>query len=175
MKNLLLAASAFLVFGSVANAASYKLYPQVYFPEAVFVDNVCTTGETLRTINPVKVCYSVEVKERKACVVTDNQEICRVLKEGEVEQRNEVVREIAVCTDNPRKFASLEMPVKYTTQECTQYAQVTDTKNLECLAWTPTVKSWPMTYRVQIVDNDGDQSFRSHGFESFKLPLCGKR
>lgn len=175
MKNIFLALGFFLFLGSVAQAAPYRLYPQIYFPQPVYINNVCTSGDFLRTINPVKVCLKVEIVNREACAPSEGQDICRVLKNNEEPKGMEVLRETAACVES--QFAQLETPVKYDSHDCTQWTRATGRKNPECVSWVPVVRSWPATYSVEVVDNDGDQSFRSHGRVDYKLPFClgGKR
>lgn len=163
----------FTAFVSAAGQAAspYWEYPAISFPPSIPVDNICYTGTDLRTIKPVEVCTEISVVARWACY-QDNQTLCRKLKDGELPRAAEILKEETRCT--AREARILETPRVYKVNECAKWQMPfnPETGQPVCVAWQEVEKKHPLTFTIKLIDNSGEQSFRTVAVKKFALPLC---
>lgn len=133
-----------IFFISFAQAEiAYVDFPQSRIP----IDNICTTGETLRTIRPVQVCEEVSVVARFACTMGE-QEYCRPLPSGKFPYRNEQLKEETACT----RFGmqNFETPRDYQVNECSEWVnpKIFGQGNDECASWIVVSKKYSLIYQI---------------------------
>ncbi len=149
------------------------------------INNVCSNGMGLRTINPVPACLQTVVVSREVCTVTGEATLCHSVAAGYTPQVSENYREETKCTQMGTASAMTETR-QYEVMDCVD-ADGHD-------AWTyapagqaasgPTckggfqsvVREIPLCFDVHVIragSNHAEGGSQSVGYKTFVIGRCG--
>lgn len=143
--------------------------------QMVGTNNICTTGEELKTVKVEDVCVEVGVVKMQACIVAE-VELCRDLKENEEALLTEQIREEFECKKIEKK--NLSTPIKYFAEECDNivYPHTEAGGPPYCAGKVVAVnKAHAEAYDVPLIDNAAPAiRFARYvlGYKKFYLPRC---
>ena len=133
-------------------------WPEIDFPNIkIPVKNICTEGNTLKTISPVKVCAQKAVVEICEKVGPKGlSEECHKVRPGESLKESYTKRLVYGCTTFMEK--NLETSKFYEVPVCIKWREKTDEAKNHSRAWDCTeynkeTKEYPETYKISVTDS----------------------
>lgn len=160
--------------------ASYNFdvkWPSINFSLAsVAVKNVCIDGDTLKTINPVKLCTKTAPVE--VCTITKESENCRKLRKGETPKDGPRTRIVYGCVAYEGK--ALETSRSYEEKVCAtwkrnpaRHGKDSSEPMYICTSYKTVTKEYADNYDVEVYAvARGDHEDRLVDTINFELPAC---
>lgn len=184
MKTMLALALSLMVSAVSAKSlaeydASYSFdvrWPVVGFSGAqVPVKNVCTDGDLLKTINPVKVCTETAVVE--VCKRFKDDEVCSPVRAGKTYKEDNRTRLVYGCVNYATK--DLQRSKFYETKECSKWKRTMvggkdkGGPTWTCLEYSTVTKEIAENYDVEVFSTRGkDRYDYPVATKDFSLPAC---